>query len=104
MPFFMQIMMKIFTWHIHGSYLYFLSQGDYEIYIPVTRSRTEEGYYGRGETFPFGPNVIEISVEEVKNKEFDCILFQTNQNYLADQYHILSEKQRTLPCIYLEHD
>jgi hypothetical protein len=97
-------MMKIFTWHIHGSYLFFLSQGDYEIYIPVTGTRKEEGYYGRGETFPFGDNVIEVPAEEVKNIEFDCILFQTNKNYLTDQYEILSEEQRKLPRVYLEHD
>jgi glycosyltransferase involved in cell wall biosynthesis len=96
--------MKVFTWHIHGSYLYFLSQGDYEIYIPVTETKKEEGYYGRGETFPFGKNVIEIPVDQVKNMEFDCILFQTNKNYLVDQYQILSEAQRKLPRIYLEHD
>ncbi|WP_233496662.1 glycosyltransferase family 4 protein [Mucilaginibacter hurinus] len=95
--------MKIFTWHIHGSYLYYLSQGDYTIYIPVKNDRTE-GYYGRGETFPFGSNVIEIAAEEVKNHQFDCILFQTNQNYLKDQFEILSEAQRELPKIYLEHD
>ena len=95
--------MKIFTWHIHGSYLYYLSQGNYEIYIP-TRSDKTEGYYGRGETFPFGENVIEIPAEEVHLHEFDCILFQTNQNYLTDQFDILSEKQRALPKIYLEHD
>lgn len=96
--------MRIFTWHIHGSYLYFLSQGNYEIYIPVTESRKEEGYYGRGETFPFGENVIEVPVDEIKNMQFDCILFQTNKNYLSDQYEILSEEQRRLPRIYLEHD
>jgi glycosyltransferase involved in cell wall biosynthesis len=96
--------MRIFTWHIHGSYLYFLSQGNYEIYIPVTSSGKEEGYYGRGSTFPFGKNVIEVPAEEVKYKKFDCILFQTNQNYLIDQYEILTEEQRKLPRIYLEHD
>ena len=95
--------MKIFTWHIHGTYLYYLSQGDYEIYIPV-KTEKEEGYYGRGETFPFGDNVIEISAEEVKNARFDCILFQTNKNYLKDQFEILNEEQRNLPRIYLEHD
>ncbi|PWK77218.1 glycosyl transferase family 1 [Mucilaginibacter oryzae] len=95
--------MKIFTWHIHGSYLFYLSQVNHDIYIP-TRAEKGEGYYGRGETFPFGPNVIEIPHEEVKLHEFDCILFQTNQNYLLDQYEILSEKQRALPAIYLEHD
>lgn len=96
--------MKIFTWHIHGSYLYFLSQGDYEIYIPVTETKKEEGYYGRGNTFPFGKNVIEVAISDVKNTEFDCILFQTNKNYLVDQYEILSEEQRKLPRVYLEHD
>ena len=95
--------MKIFTWHIHGSYLYFLSQGNYEIYIPVSADK-EEGYCGRGETFPFGPNVIEIPVEQVRDLSFDCILFQTLKNYETDQYEILSEGQRALPKIYLEHD
>jgi glycosyltransferase involved in cell wall biosynthesis len=99
----MQSKIKIFTWHIHGSYLYYLSQGNYDIYIPTKPEKTE-GYYGRGETFPFGTNVIEISADKVKDHQFDCILFQTNQNYQVDQYEILSAEQRELPKIYLEHD
>jgi glycosyltransferase involved in cell wall biosynthesis len=99
----MQTKIKIFTWHIHGSYLYYLSQGNYDIYIP-TKSEKIEGYYGRGETFPFGNNVIEVPAEEVKDYQFDCILFQTNNNYQVDQYEILSAGQRELPKIYLEHD
>jgi glycosyltransferase involved in cell wall biosynthesis len=95
--------LRIFTWHIHGSYLYYLSQGDYDIYIPVTKEKNE-GYYGRGSTFPFGKNVIEVDAADVKNLEFDCILFQTNKNYLVDQYDVLSEEQRKLPRVYLEHD
>ena len=95
--------MKIFTWHIHGSYLFYLSQGNYTIYIPTKPEKTE-GYYGRGETFPFGDNVVEIPADEVKNHEFDCILYQTNQNYLTDQYEILSDEQQQLPKVYIEHD
>lgn len=95
--------LKIFTWHIHGSYLYYLSQGDYDIYIPVTKEKNE-GYYGRGETFPFGENVIEVNADDVKNLQFDCVLLQTNKNFLVDQYEILSDEQRRLPRIYLEHD
>ncbi|MDJ1499985.1 glycosyltransferase family 4 protein [Xanthocytophaga agilis] len=93
----------IFTWHIHGSYLYYLAQGDFDIYIPVNKAKSE-GYVGRGETFPFGDNVHEVYAEEVRTLSFDCILFQTNQNYLIDQYEILSPEQRKLPRIYLEHD
>ncbi len=95
--------LKIFTWHIHGTYLYYLSQGDFTIYIPVNEEKNE-GYYGRGNTFPFGDNVVEVKVEDVKNTTFDCILFQTNKNYLFDQYEILSEEQRSLPKVYVEHD
>lgn len=95
--------LRIFTWHIHGTYLYYLSKGNYTIYIPVSEGK-EEGYYGRGDTFPFGRNVIEVQVSEVQNMTFDVILFQTNKNYLVDQYEILSERQRRLPRVYLEHD
>jgi glycosyltransferase involved in cell wall biosynthesis len=95
--------LKIFTWHIHGSYLYYLSQGDYDIYIPV-KEPVSPGYYGRGKTFPFDNNVIEVPVERISELKFDCILFQTDENYLVDQFDILTQEQRELPCIYLEHD
>ncbi len=95
--------MKIFTWHIHGSYLYYLSQGDFTIYIPVRDQKTE-GYYGRGETFPFGDNVIEVPFNEVRYLQFDCVLYQTKQNYITDKYAVLSDEQQQLPSIYLEHD
>ncbi len=94
---------KIFTWHIHGSYLFYLSQGNYDIYIPINE-KLDEGYYGRGLTFPFGDNVIEVNASEVKNLDFDIILYQTDQNYLIDQYEILSSEQRKLPRIFLKHD
>lgn len=72
-------------------------------YIPTKLEKTE-GYYGRGEKFLFDDNVKEIQAKQVKQYQFDCILFQTNQNYLADQFEILSEEQWNLPKIYLEHD
>ena len=95
--------LKIFTWHIHGSYLFYLSQISFDIYIPVTAEK-KEGYYGRGETFPFGKNIIEVPAEQVREMSFDCILFQSEKNYLADQYEILSETQRKLPRLYVEHN
>jgi hypothetical protein len=94
---------KIFTWHIHGSYLYYLSQGNFEIYLPVDRQRSE-GYIGYGTTFPFGKNVHEIPVEAVGDISIDCVLFQSAKNYLTDQYNVLTEEQRSLPKVYLEHD
>lgn len=94
---------KVFTWHIHGSYLYYLSQTPVQFIVPV-KEGAPPGYSGRSGPFPWGKNVIEVPAGEVKNTDFDCVLFQQRKNYLEDQYEILSESQRALPRIYLEHD
>jgi glycosyltransferase involved in cell wall biosynthesis len=99
----METRLKIFTWHVHGSYLYYLSQGNYDIYLPVNEARSE-GYIGRGTTYPFGGHVHEIPLQDIPHTAFDCILFQSARNYQVDQFEILSPEQRQLPKIYLEHD
>ncbi len=95
--------LRIFTWHIHGSYLYYLSQTPCEFIIPV-RNGAEPGYSGRSGPFPWGANVIEVPAEDVRNIDFDCVLYQQRKNYLEDQYEILTDAQRMKPRIYLEHD
>jgi glycosyltransferase involved in cell wall biosynthesis len=95
--------LRILTWHVHGNYLWYLSQVRHDFYLPVAEGR-EGGYGGRGSTFPFGDNVHEVRAEEVRTQEFDCVLFQLRRNYEVDQFEILSAAQRRLPRIYLEHD
>jgi len=94
---------KVLTWHVHGSYLYYLTQTPHEFYLPVRGDRSE-GYGGLGGGLSWGPNVHEIDVDQVSNLDLDCIIFQSRQNYLKDQYEILSPFQREIPRIYLEHD
>ena len=95
--------LRVFTWHIHGSYLYYLSQAPCIFIIPE-KNPAEDGYWGRTPAYPWGDNVISVPAGEVKDLEFDCILFQHKKNYLHDQYEILTEEQRSLPRIYVEHD
>lgn len=95
--------LKILTWHIHGNYLLYLTQSPHDFYLPVKPGRAA-GYGGRLSGLPWPDNVHDIPAEAVKEQQFDCILFQSHQNYLEDQYEILSEAQRQLPRIYLEHD
>ncbi len=95
--------LRILTWHIHGGYLYYLSQAPCEFYLPV-RAGWPEGYAGRRGDFDWPDNVHEVPAEEVKGLEIDCVLFQSKRNYLEDQFEILSDAQRRLPRIYLEHD
>lgn len=95
--------LRILTWHVHGSYLYYLTQAPHEFYLPVKHGKPE-GYGGKLEGFAWGDNVHDIAAEDIRNHHFDCILFQSRRNFLEDQYEILSEAQRQLPRIYLEHD
>ena len=96
--------LKVLTWHIHGSYLYYLTHTDCIFYLPYKEGSSEEGYGGRTRSFHWGDNVVNVPADEVKDLDFDIILFQSKKNYLHDQYEILSEEQRALPKIYLEHD
>jgi hypothetical protein len=95
--------LRVLTWHVHGNYLLYLSQANVDFYLPVKPGR-HQGYGGRGKTFPFGPNVHDVPAENVRDLDFDCVLFQTRKNYLVDQYEVLSAEQRRLPRVYLEHD
>jgi hypothetical protein len=95
--------LRIFTWQVHGSYLYYLSHIQHELYVPVEPGRGA-GYGGIGGPFPWPSSVHEVPLPEIRERRFDCILFQSADAYLIDQHEILSDEQRRLPRIYLEHD
>ena len=95
--------LNILTWHVHGSYLYYLSHVPHRIYLPV-KPGGEEGYGGRLPGFPWPDTVQDVPADRVRDLELDCVLFQSKKNYTADQLEILSPAQRRLPRIYLEHD
>jgi hypothetical protein len=95
--------LRVFSWHVHGSYLLYLSQIPHEIFVPVKAGRPNP-YGGLGGPFPWPPNIHEVPVEDVPSLPLDCVLFQRPEQYLTDQYEILSAEQRRLPRVYLEHD
>src|SRR5690242_7036831 len=84
--------LRILTWHVHGSYLYYLAQAPHEFYLPVKPGRPE-GYGGRAGTMPWPDNVHDVPAEDVRNLQLDCILFQSHKNYLTDQRETLSPEQ-----------
>jgi hypothetical protein len=95
--------LRIFTWHVHGSYLLYLSQVPHDIFVPVRTGRPP-AYGGLGGPFPWPANVHEVPVGEIPRLKLDCILFQRREQYLVDQHEILSPQQQQLPRIFLEHD
>jgi hypothetical protein len=94
---------RVLTWHVHGSYLYYLAQTPCTFLLPVKEGRPE-GYGGRSGHFAWPDNVIEVPADQVRDLDLDVVLYQSQRNYLLDQHDILSEVQRALPRVYLEHD
>lgn len=95
--------LRILTWHVHGNYLYYLSQVPHD-FLLVTRPGYPPGYAGVGGQLPWGDNVHEVPHDEVPRTAFDCVLYQHRDHYANDRETMLTAAQRALPAIYLEHD
>lgn len=95
--------LDILTWHVHGSYLHYLTQGPHRFHLPVKEGRPE-GYGARSGSFAWGDNVIEVPAAEVRNQHYDAVLYQSHRNWQIDRHEILSPDQQRGPQIYLEHD
>jgi glycosyltransferase involved in cell wall biosynthesis len=95
--------LRILIWHVHGSYLHALTRLDHDWYLPVKPDRSD-GYYGRGPQGTWPDRGTEVPAERVRELDLDLVIFQTAANWRRDQNEILSEAQRRLPRIYLEHN
>ena len=95
--------LRILTWHVHGNYLYYLSQIPHDLYL-VTKPGSPPGYAGAVGALPWGDNVHEVAWEDVPKGEFDCVLYQHQRHWDSDRETLLTEAQRRLPTIFLEHD
>ncbi len=97
--------LRILTWHVHGSYLWYLSHVGHDIFLPVRPDR-RDGYGGRppDSTFPWPDNVYEVPAEDVADLDLDCVLTQSRRNWCEDRAALLSPAQLDLPRIHLEHD
>ena len=95
--------LRVLTWHVHGNYLYYLTQAPHDFFL-VTRPGHPPGYAGKVGVLPWGDNVHEVSAGEVAKQRFDVILYQHRTQWDEDRLQLLSEAQRRLPRVYLEHD
>lgn len=95
--------LRVLTWHVHGNYLYYLTQAPHDFWL-VTRPGNPPGHAGRTGVLPWGDNVHEVDAAEVAARQFDVVLYQHREHWEKDRISVLSEAQRGLPRVYLEHD
>ena len=99
--------MNVLVWQIHGSYLNTLVRsfagGPHRFYLP-TKPDKPEGYGGRGPTFPWSDETVNVPAEDVRDLDLDLVIYQSEKNLREDAREILTEGQRALPAIFLEHN
>lgn len=96
-------MLNIFTWHVHGSYLWYLghlTRLGHRIHLPVRPGRPE-GYGGRAGTLPWPAQLVEVDAAELDPDRYDVVLTQSARNWTVDR-HELGLAGR--PTVHLEHD
>ncbi len=95
--------LRILTWHVHGSYLWYLAHIPHEIFLPVRAGRPE-GYGGRLPGFAWPDTLHELAAEDVRGTDFDVVLTQSRRNWCVDREALLTPAQRRLPRLHIEHD
>ena len=97
--------MRIFLWHVHGSYTTALVQGRHEYLVPSLPGRGPNGR-GRAETWHWPSSVLEVSPAEVAEAAVDVVILQRPEelDHLAETWLGGRQPGRDLPAVYLEHN
>ena len=95
--------LRLLTWHVHGNYLYYLTQVPHDFYVVRDAARSPH-HSGRSGSLPWGDNVHEAPVEAVQDMAFDAVIYQSRDAWETERHTLLSARQRGLPRIYIEHD
>jgi hypothetical protein len=95
--------MRIFLWHVHGSWTTAFVQGGHEYLVPLLPDRGPDGL-GRARTWDWPQSVREVTPEEAAETQVDVVLLQrpAELNGLAERW-LRRRPGRDLPAIYLEH-
>jgi hypothetical protein len=95
--------LRVLTWHVHGNYLYSLTQVPHEFIVPVLPGNPP-GYSALGPNLPWGSNVRMVPAREIRHEQLDCIVYQSRSVFEKDRHELLDAQQLALPCAYIEHN
>jgi hypothetical protein len=94
---------RVFAWHVHGSWMTAFVQGSHEYLVPVLADR---GPYGRGRarTYPWPESVQEVSPEQARERGVDVVVLQRPEELELVQTWLGRRAGRDVPAIYVEHN
>lgn len=96
--------MRVFLWHVHGSWSTAMVQGAHEYLVPVLPGRGPDGR-GRACTWDWPSSVVEVTPGQARQADIDVVILQRPQelSHLAEEW-LGRRPGRDLPAVYLEHD
>jgi hypothetical protein len=97
--------MRVFLWHVHGSWTTAFVHGRHEYLIPVLPDRGPDGL-GRAQTYTWPNRAVEVTPEEAAEAEVDVVILQRPQELerLAEKWLGGRRPGRDVPAIYVEHN
>ncbi len=96
--------MRIFLWHVHGSWTTAFVQGGHDYIVPVLPDRGPDGR-GRAQTWEWPANVVEVGPDEARRLDLDVVVVQRPEelDHLVIEW-LGRRPGRDVPTVYLEHN
>jgi hypothetical protein len=96
---------RVFLWHVHGSWTTALVQGAHEYLVPVLPDRGPDGR-GRARTWDWPASVVEVTPEEAATADVDVVVLQrpAELHDLAARWLGGRRPGRDVPTVYVEHN
>jgi hypothetical protein len=97
--------MRIFLWHVHGSWTTALVHGRHEYLVPVLPGRGPDGL-GRARTYVWPERAVEVTPQEAAATQVDVVILQRPQelNGLAEEWLGGRRPGKDVPAVYVEHN
>jgi hypothetical protein len=96
--------MRVFMWHVHGSYMTNLVQTGHTFLVPVIPDRGPDGL-GRARTWHWPATVVEVTREQATEADVDLVVLQRPEEVsLAETWLGGRRPGIDVPALYLEHN
>lgn len=95
--------MRLFLWHVHGSWTTTFVQGAHEYVVPVLPDRGPNGR-GRAQTWEWPARVRELPPERLHSESLDLVVLQRPHELELTERWTGCRPGRDLPAVYLEHN
>lgn len=97
--------MRVFLWHVHGSWTTAFVQGAHDYLVPVLPDRGPDGL-GRARTWEWPESVVEVTPAQAAHSDVDVVVLQrpAELDGLAERWLGGRRPGRDVPAVYVEHN